>query len=525
MHRQPDGGRGSLIMPQPSDITDLIRRFVDDRDGLEDREYAQLVQAVQESPELATQLRDQLLIDDALSQRLAIDRRHFDAQVQQRIADHLRGEDELNQQADELRSLALARLEIAPAEPRTSWSTVIAWGSALLILLAIGVTLWSWRQSQQAALLAIVAEVSGDVIIQRYPNASDVRAAVGQALQAGDALSLSDDASMALTWADGTRVQLSGGAQIGLPKMNAGKRLSVNLGDVVASVAPQPVGRPMTFATPHADAIVRGTELYLHVQASDTRLEVAEGKVELIERQTQDMQLVESSQSATASLGAKIVKKTIRWPTSEQGIVYLFSASRPSPLLLTGASLRPSQMSPGGEGVALNPRGEISLSGGWYEDATAGVRIAQRVRSTGAMSLEIAFVPTSPEDEQSRSMLSFVGGQQTWSLIQAGERLQLQAAGEGPISIATLHEFDKLIHLAITHQGDPLRHQLSVFLDGRRANDVSLEGWLPARESRLVFGGVDPGAHWHGRIAGLAIYDRKLDETEISQNFAGLINE
>jgi hypothetical protein len=277
----------------------------------------------------------------------------------------------------------------------------------------------------------------------------------------------------------------------------------------------------MIFATPHADAIVRGTELSLHVQQSDTRLDVVEGKVELIEHDTQDMQLVESSQSATASVGEKIVMNTIRWPTSPQGIVYLFSAGRPSPLLWTGSSLRPSQLSPGGEGVGQNSRGEIALGGGWYEDAAAGARIAQQVRLSSAMSLEIAFIPMSPGDEQPRAILSFLSGQKDWSLAQAGDRLQLQAAGEGPVEIATLPEFDKLTHLAITYQGD----QLSVFLDGQRVSGVSLGGWLPPGKPRLVLGGVDPGAPWHGRIAGLAIYDRKLDEAEISRNFAGVTND
>jgi ferric-dicitrate binding protein FerR (iron transport regulator) len=505
----------------PSDIAALLRRFVDDRDGLQEHEYAQLAEAVKQSPELAVQLRDQLVMDDVLSQRLAIDRRHFDAQVQQRIADHVRGEDELNQQANELRSLALARLETAPAEPAPSWSTVIAWGAALVILLTVGWGVWSWRQSQQIALLATVAEVSGEVIIQRYPNASDVHPTVGQSLHAGDVLTVADDANIALTWSDGTRVQLSGGTQISLPKTSAGKRLSVDLGDVAASVAPQPADRPMIFVTPHADAIVRGTELSLHVQQVDTRLDVLEGKVELVERETQDVQLVESSQSATARMGLRVVKNAIRWPTSQRGMVYLFSAGRPAPLLRIGSSLRPSQLSPRGPGAALNSQGEIELSGGWYEDAAAGARIAQQVRSASAMSLELAFIPAPPGDEQPRAILSFPGGQEGWFLTQANDRVQWEAANHGSVAIATLLEFDKLTHLAITYQAD----RLAVFLDGQSVVDVPLARWLPANKSRLVIGGVDADAHWQGRIAGLAIYDRKLERTEIERNFAGLVND
>jgi hypothetical protein len=137
------------------------------------------------------------------------------------------------------------------------------------------------------------------------------------------------------------------------------------------------------------------------------------------------------------------------------------------------------------------------------------------------MSLEIAFIPTSPGDEQPRPILSFVGGKVSWSLTQAGERLRLQAAGEEPVPIATLQEFDKLTHLAITYQGA----QLSAFLDGQPLSNMSVKDWLPPGKSRLVLGGIDPNARWHGRIAGLAIYHRILDPGEISKNFAGLVNE
>lgn len=512
-------------MPDLSDINELLLRFVDDRDGLQEHEYAQLAEAVRQSPELAQQLRDQLIIDDVLSQRLAIDRRHFDAQVQQRIADHLRGEDELNQQADELRSLALARLKVAPAESTFNWSSVIAWGSALVLLLAIGVSIWSWQYSQHAALVATVAEVTGDVLVKRFPNASDQPAEVGDILQANDGLIVSDDASIALTWNDGTRVQLGAGTAISLPTTTAGKRISVDVGDLMASVAAQPPGRPMVFTTPHADAIVRGTELYLHVEPHDTHLKVMEGKVDLIEHDTHDSQLVQSSQEATASAGKKVAKSEIRWPTTQQGLVYLFSASRPNSLLRAGSLWRSTHFEPGG-GAAVNSQGELELSGGTFTDVVGGAAVAAQVRFRRGMSLETVLAPAAPEGDQPRTILAFLDGKQgDWSLIQSGDRLHLAAAGEAPVPLATLPEFDKLTHLAITYQGDQLRHQLTVYLDGKYVRDVSLEGWLPTDGSRLVIGSAGPESSWHGRIAGIAIYDRKLTEKEISENFAGLTRQ
>lgn len=40
-----------------------------------------------------------------------------------------------------------------------------------------------------------------------------------------------------------------------------------------------------------------------------------------------------------------------------------------------------------------------------------------------------------------------------------------------------------------------------------------------------MVGGGDAESRWHGRIAGLAIYDRRLDQEEIGRNLAGLDQE
>lgn len=504
-------------MPHSPEITALLHRFVEDRDGLSEQEYAQLTEVVKSSPELAVQLRDQLMIDEALSQRLAIDRRQFDAQVQQRIADHLRGEDELNQQADELRSLALARLDRAAAEP-ASWSTLLAWGSALILLLAIGTAVWSWRNSQQAALLAEVTEVQGQVVIHRFPKNNDEYARTGLSLQQGDQLNVADDARIALTWPDGTRVQLGGGTKIGLPETTAGKRVAIVLGNAAANVASQPPGRPMIFETPHAQAIVRGTELYLHVQDDDTRLHVVEGKVELLELQTRDVQLVAGSQSATASSGSKVVLDAIRWPTSQQGLVYLFAASQRPVLARSGSLLRPTHLTPRDEGAAFNAQRELELSGGWFEDAAAE-EVAARIQAAGAMSLEIVFAPDPAQDDQTQTIFAFHdNGAAVWSLCQSGQRLLLQTTGNEPLEMGLLPELGKLSHLAITCD----RGHIAASLDGQKLTEATFAPALPVKASRLVVGGRDADSRWHGRIAGLAIYDRRLDHEEIGRNVAGL---
>lgn len=64
---------------------DLIARWLDDRAGLSEQEAEELVRLLGADPELARRVKDQLLTDDLLSRRLAVDRRNFDHQVAQRI--------------------------------------------------------------------------------------------------------------------------------------------------------------------------------------------------------------------------------------------------------------------------------------------------------------------------------------------------------------------------------------------------------------------------------------------------------
>jgi hypothetical protein len=142
------------------------------------------------------------------------------------------------------------------------------------------------------------------------------------------------------------------------------------------------------------------------------------------------------------------------------------------------------------------------------------------------MSVEIVVIPSRPDDDQPRTILRFDGGEHPdWSLIQSDDVLRLEYGDAKPIEIATLSEFDKATHLTVAYDADQLRHQLSLFLDGESVRVVSVEGWLPAEGSRLLLGGSEAGSRWYGRIAGLAIYDRKLDPVEIERSFAGLNNK
>jgi ferric-dicitrate binding protein FerR (iron transport regulator) len=496
------------------EVTDLIRRFVDDRDALTEQEYELLLAAVKSSPDLALQLRDQLVMDDVLGQQLAIDRGDFLAQVQQRVADHLRGEDELNRQADELRLLALARLESAPRDSRTPWSAYWTWGVALTLLLAASLGFWNWRATQQAAVLATIAELDGKAIVHCYPRASDEDAHSCQVLQSGDKLSLAHDAHVSLLWPDGTRVQLAGGTVIELPSAS-GKRVYVDRGQLAALVTPQPSGKPMIFATPHAEAIVRGTELYLFVQADQTRLDVAEGKVELLELATRDALFVASAQSATASPGQKIVLQTLQFPSSQQGLIYAFTGQGRPPLVRYRSVLRPTSLQPHGSVAADGKEGNLQLAGGWFEDEPAGSQISSALRSSQAMSIELVVAAENLAAGPARSIVSLGGtDREAWSLMQSGDKLLFQSSGGAPVELAALSQPGEPIHLVVTCDV----RQLQAFLDGRRVHHSQAS--FPSMESatRLCLGGRDTTEAWRGCIQGLAIYDRALRGDEVQRN-------
>src|SRR5436190_3281334 len=122
-----------------SDIDSLIHRYLEDRASVASRELDELIAALRADPELAGSLRDQLLLDDLLAQKLTLDRRNFVAQVEQRIADLNRCQTELGRQTADLRSIAAAQR--APASStwtRWRWTGLVL---ALSLLVVVGASI------------------------------------------------------------------------------------------------------------------------------------------------------------------------------------------------------------------------------------------------------------------------------------------------------------------------------------------------------------------------------------------------
>lgn len=60
-----------------SETSQLIARFVENRDGLSETDLDALITELRTQPHLGVVLRSQLTLDDLLSQKLALDRRKF----------------------------------------------------------------------------------------------------------------------------------------------------------------------------------------------------------------------------------------------------------------------------------------------------------------------------------------------------------------------------------------------------------------------------------------------------------------
>jgi hypothetical protein len=104
---------------------------------------------------------------------------------------------------------------------------------------------------------------------------------------------------------EATTLELKASATVRLEATEAGKRVRLDEGELDATVAKQPVGMPMTFLTPHAEATVLGTSLTLVTDPAESCLKVTEGSVRFA--QGGDQVVVNTGEFAVAAPGQKLV--------------------------------------------------------------------------------------------------------------------------------------------------------------------------------------------------------------------------
>jgi ferric-dicitrate binding protein FerR (iron transport regulator) len=126
-----------------------------------------------------------------------------------------------------------------------------------------------------------VTEIAGSVQWLGEEGLTRGIAETGARIPAGT-LGLAGETEVAeFLFADGTRIDLRGPAELVVAEDDGQKRLHLRSGLLTADVMPQPEGRPMIVRTPASENVVLGTRFELFADPDRTALAVDHGKVQL----------------------------------------------------------------------------------------------------------------------------------------------------------------------------------------------------------------------------------------------------
>jgi hypothetical protein len=506
-------------------LNDLIQRFLDEQRELSSDELDALIAGLRAEPARAVELREQLLVDDLVAQKLALDRRNFLAQVEQRLADFEQAENEIDQQVAELHSLASA-----PVEPASGSSGMSTWLKAALALslaaMVAGFFILTQFLRRQPHVVARVIQVGGPVATVRAEQKTSLSAE--ESLYAGQQIESPVGGSLALAYADQTGLRLGSDTLVTLDEQpgTSAKRVHISRGELWADVAPQ-TGGAMQFITPHAVATVLGTQLHLMVSNVDTLLKVEEGKVRLDHVNAADSIDVAAHESGLATPDS-LDLRTVEWPSSTDGLAFVFDPfahripQTRNPL--TGNWLS-APLEPVGSAMVNELDNRYELSGGYFPAPDEGADIVRVSRDFQEFTLDIAFAP-SPEQ---RGLARIAGlesndGATCFSLSQEGDELVFELDTGSPNSFAPLRvplsaaaKTGEAVHLTICYRDG----QLTAYRSGRAiASRDEWHGSLAAwQEGPLLIGADSRGQNaWRGSVESLALYHRCLDSAEVARN-------
>jgi outer membrane biosynthesis protein TonB len=405
--------------------------------------------------------------------------------------------------------------------------------------------------AETRAAVARVDAVAGEVFLL---GAAERRALAGQGvLLAGDGAETGKEkARAAVTFPDGTRIELGPETAVrGLfeaepPDKGAkGKRLTMEKGTLIATVAKQPSGQPLAIATPFGEALVLGTTLRLVVdpdpRKGSARLEVAEGKVQLKNLAGRTVE-VPSGHCAVAAAGVTTLAARPMRVTQGLQALYLFTEGAGAAVRDGSGIAAPLDLAiPAGAESSvrwLRPNGLSLLGGAGRASNAQESRLTDACRASHELTAELWIKPLSVQlakMENNRTQATILTLSNDLGLnfeltqgagpIPADEyafylRLSNQGTERTHVMVSPSRAVEpRTTHLAFTRSAAGV---CTLYLDGRPVGAERVPGdfssW--ARGLQMTVGNNNGGWYpFRGDVRLVALYSRALSAPEVLRNY------
>lgn len=176
----------------------------------------------------------------------------------------------------------------SPPRRQTSTAAWLALAAGLVGLLGVAALLLTQGFPSRPTLARVTQATTGGVAVcNGHPRAC----VAGLEVVHGTIVQTDGHATVTISYEDTTQLRIAPRTRLTLQLtrkspassgMGGGKRVFLERGALTARVAKQPSGHPMIFATPTVQAKILGTELSIAATPDTTRLEVTEGRVEVV---------------------------------------------------------------------------------------------------------------------------------------------------------------------------------------------------------------------------------------------------
>lgn len=383
-----------------------------------------------------------------------------------------------------------------------------------------------------------LAAAEGVAVLREGKDTTDPK----PSLRSGDRIVVGKNATGTLTYRDQTRIQLSEASEVRVDSDPArggeqSKSLELLAGTLAAVVEAQPEDQPLIVKTPHAVAVVRGTQFELTAGSAHTRLEVTEGRVDFFTAGSTRPAVVTAGTFAVADSAAGAMIPSVRPMRRTDGLVAFYSFEEgaggivhdrsghgePLDLVLSGAGAEPLEWLPGG-GVRFEKKGHLASRG-------PATKIYEASRVSGELTVE-AWIEAAPSVgsgparivtfSRASERLNFMIGQGT-SKGDPEKRFVVRLRSSGTVSdwqTPVGSASGELNHLVLTREK---AGRESLWLDGAKVAEREAGGTLDAWLGDLSLAiGDDPGGEnrkWRGVCHLVAIYDRVFTPAEVARHF------